>query len=253
MTTPSAPQGEMHDAVLDDLPSLLTGELSPAREREVADHLDGCDACRRELAVVARASAWLQDAVRLQVIPEMTDNDEATVLPPLQLPRHSWTPVRRASARRSSERSTGAPARPGRWLAAAAAVVLLVVGVLGGGIALGRASNDQQGTPVALHPLPNGVATGDAGGKARLLADGGMKLDVAGLPTTQNGEFYEVWLYDPPTGRMLAVGVLPPDGKGSYTLPKASEQGYSAVEISLEPNDGNPGHSKVSVLRGPIA
>ena len=52
MTTTSGP----HEPILDDLPSLLTGELSPAREREVADHLDSCDACRRELAVVARAS-----------------------------------------------------------------------------------------------------------------------------------------------------------------------------------------------------
>jgi hypothetical protein len=122
-----------------------------------------------------------------------------------------------------------------------------------GGVAVGRASNDPQGTPVALHPLPNGVVTGNAEGKASLLASGGMKLDVNGLPRPPGDDFYEVWLYDPPTGRMLAVGVLPDSGKGDYTLPRATEQGYSAVEISLEPNDGNPAHSKVSVLRGPIA
>jgi hypothetical protein len=250
MTTPSGSFGDAHDAVLDDLPSLLTGELSPAREREVADHLDGCDACRRELAVVARASAWLQDAVRLEVVPEMVPGEPSEAppaLPPLQLPRHTWNPVRPRSGK------SGTRPHASRLLAAAAALVVLVVAVGVGGIAVGRASNDQQGTPVALHPLPNGVAAGDAEGKARLLADGGMKLDVTGLPTTHDGEFYEVWLYDPPTGRMLAVGVLPSNGKGDYTLPKSSEQGYSAVEISLEPNDGNPGHSKLSVLRGPIA
>jgi hypothetical protein len=245
--------GSAHEEVLDDLPSLLTGELSPAREREVAEHLDSCDACRRELAVVARASAWLQDAARLDVIPEMTaplnSHDAPVVLPPLNLPRQNWAPIRRAGR---SERSTSTRPHAARWLAAAAGVVLLVAGVLGG-VAVGRASNDPQGTPVALHPLPNGVATGDAQGKANLLASGGMKLDVNGLPKPPGSDFYEVWLYDPPTGRMLAVGVLPDSGKGDYTLPKATEQGYSAVEISLEPDDGNPAHSKVSVLRGPIA
>jgi hypothetical protein len=250
VTTLDGPHGTNHEAVLDDLPSLLTGELSPAREREVADHLDGCDACRRELAVVARASAWLQDAVRLDVFPELAsapDADTASpVLPPLQLPRHTWT------AKRRSDRPTSARPHAARWLAAAAAAVLLVAGVLGG-VAVGRASNDPQGTPVALHPLPNGVATGNAEGKAHLLASGGVKLDVNGLPKPPGTDFYEVWLYDPPTGRMLAVGVLPDSGKGDYTLPKATEQGYSAVEISLEPDDGNPAHSKVSVLRGPIA
>ena len=32
-----------HEEILDDLPAMLTGELSPSRERAVAEHLDGCD------------------------------------------------------------------------------------------------------------------------------------------------------------------------------------------------------------------
>lgn len=240
--------GSTHEPILDDLPSLLSGELSPAREREVADHLDACDACRRELAVVARASAWLQDAVRLDVLPELADetgSDPAPALPPLQLPRHSWSPVR--SSRRSGPRSP-------RILAVAAAVVLLVVAVLGG-VVLGRASDggvSGQRT-VAMAPVPGGLTVPGAAGRAELAASGGMKLDVRGLPTPSTREFYEVWLFDPPSGRMLAVGVLPPSGKGTYSLPASLEDSYTAVEISLQPNNGNPEHSKVSVLRGPIA
>jgi hypothetical protein len=240
-----------HEEILDDLPALLTGELSPAREREVANHLDGCDSCRRELSIVARASAWLQDAVRLEVAPEMLPDDgrphEPVTLPPLQLPRHSWmpTPRRAASARGGQVRN--------RWLAAAA-VVLVAAGVLGG-VVVGRASDSGTASShaIALHPVPGGVPVGGAVGEATLAADGGMKLSVNGLPNPPGQDFYEIWLYDPPSGRMLAVGVLPPTGKGSYSLPRTVENGYGAVEISLEPNDGNPAHSKLSVLRGQVA
>ncbi len=238
-----------HEAILDDLPSLLTGELSPAREREVADHLDACDPCRRELAVVARASAWLQDAARLEVAPELRavgdagDRDaEPVALPPLKLPRHSWTPIR--------SRSAGGPNRV-RWLAAAAGVVLLVGGVLGG-VVLGRASDSPPESTVVLAPVPGGMPVDGVRGQARLSANGGMHLDVPHLPRPQGRDYYEVWLFDPPSGRMLAVGVLPPDGHGSYSLPASADRGYSAVEISLEPDDGNPEHSKTSVLRGPL-
>jgi hypothetical protein len=234
-----------HEAILDDLPALLTGELTPAREREVADHLDGCDACRRELAVVARASAWLQDAARLNVAPEMLPDGSAepVTLPPLKLPRHSWIPGQRAGR-------TGASRT--RVLAAAASVVLLVAAVLGG-VALGRASDEPADSTVVLSPVPGGVPVVGVVGQARMSADGGMNLKVNGLPTPQGRDYYEVWLFDPPSGRMLAVGVLPPDGKGSYTLPASADRGYSAVEISLEPDDGDPEHSKLSVLRGPLA
>ena len=60
-------------------------------------------------------------------------------------------------------------------------------------------------------------------------------------------------LKDPKLYDEMTFYVLPPDGKGSYSLPQDTEHGYSAVEISLEPNDGNPEHSKLSVLRGPMA
>lgn len=225
-----------HEAILDDLPALLTGELSPSRENEVATHLEGCDACRRELATVARANAWLQDAARLEPSARGVESSmaEPVVLPPLSLPRRS----RRLDT---------------RWLAAVAGVVLLAIGLLGG-VLLGRAQTGGSSSTraVALHPVPGGVPVGDAAGEARLAADGGVRLSVDGLPPPPGRDFYEIWLFDPPSGRMLAVGVLPPNGKGTYSLPPTVEQGYTAVEISLQPNNGSPLHSKLSVLRGPL-
>lgn len=251
MSDMSGTTSAQHDEILDDLPALLTGELSPAREREVADHLDGCDGCRRELAIVARASAWLQDAARLEVAPEMLPDgvppQEPITLPPLALPRHAWLPgARRAASPRGGQLRQ-------RWLAAAA-VVLVAAGVLGG-LVVGRASDGGKASSraIALHPVPGGVPVGGAVGEARLAANGGMTLSVNGLPKPPGQDFYEIWLYDPPSGRMLAVGVLPPTGKGNYSLPRTVENGYGAVEISLEPNDGNPAHSMLSVLRGQMS
>ena len=62
--------------------------------------------------------------------------------------------------------------------------------------------------------------------------------------------FYEVWLLNPATLKMLPVGVLPPSGSGTYNMDAALMKDYSAVDVSLQVNDGNPAHSKVSVLRG---
>ena len=45
-----------HQLIVDDLPGLLSGELAPGREREVASPLDDRDACRREFATVAKAA-----------------------------------------------------------------------------------------------------------------------------------------------------------------------------------------------------
>jgi hypothetical protein len=61
--------------------------------------------------------------------------------------------------------------------------------------------------------------------------------------------FYEVWMLNPSTQKMLPVGVLPPSGTGSYTMGASIMTGYSAVDISLQANNGNPAHSKTSVLR----
>jgi anti-sigma-K factor RskA len=70
--------------------------------------------------------------------------------------------------------------------------------------------------------------------------------DLAGLSSQK---FYEVWLLDPATQKMLAVGVLPPSGNGDYEVTAGLMAGYSAVDVSLQSDDGNPAHSQTSVLR----
>jgi hypothetical protein len=52
---------------------------------------------------------------------------------------------------------------------------------------------------------------------------------------------------------MMPMGTLPPSGQASYGVSASLMAGYSAVDISLQANNGNPAHSAVSVLRGSLA
>src|SRR5688500_14378699 len=55
----------MNGHVQDELPGLLSGELSPAQAAAVHVHLAGCDRCRADLAVVAFATGELRATARL--------------------------------------------------------------------------------------------------------------------------------------------------------------------------------------------
>ncbi|HEY7605223.1 MAG TPA: anti-sigma factor, partial [Actinomycetes bacterium] len=84
-------------------------------------------------------------------------------------------------------------------------------------------------------------------------SDRRMTVTANGLPALKPGQFYEVWLIDPDTGTVFAVGVLPPAGQGHFTLPASVVGRYQAVDVSLEADDGDPAHSKRSLLRGRYA
>ena len=76
-----------------------------------------------------------------------------------------------------------------------------------------------------------------------------MRLQTSDLPAAGSG-FYEVWLLQPDSGKMLPVGVLGASGSGTYTLPAGVLGRYADVDVSRERDDGNPAHSADSVLRG---
>jgi anti-sigma-K factor RskA len=52
---------------------------------------------------------------------------------------------------------------------------------------------------------------------------------------------------------MVSLGVLDPRAGGTFQIPAgATTQGYRIVDISLEPDDGNPEHSHDSIIRGTL-
>ncbi|MEZ5406413.1 MAG: anti-sigma factor [Acidimicrobiales bacterium] len=90
------------------------------------------------------------------------------------------------------------------------------------------------------------------GGKAEL--DGrDLAVDLTGAEPKQ-GEFYEVWLLDIEGGELrdlVALGTI--DASGHYKISQSVDLSrYNTVDVSVEPDDGNPAHSGVSVVRGEL-
>jgi Anti-sigma-K factor rskA len=217
----------MSEHPYDELPGLLVGELNRAEVMVVSDHLAGCDDCRRELAVLAATSASLRAAAR-QPEPARA-GDEVPAAPPA-------TPPARPGWRRG----------PLAGLAAALALAVAAAAVLWAG-GLWR--------PDRTVPLA-GVGAVAASGRASMAGAGDdrqMTLAAEDLPALRAGQYYEVWLLDPGAGTVFPVGVLPPDGEGRFTLPASVVGRYQVIDVSLEADDGDPSHSRRSLLRGRYA
>ena len=140
-----------------------------------------------------------------------------------------------------------------RRLRVAAAVVVGLAGVVGTGLLDRDRPGDEPTvapyTAVALDPVE-----GSAVGRARIVGGGGdrirLTIEAPELPGARDGRFYYAWLLDPSTNKMLPLGQVGPDGTASFDLDHALVTAYSAIDVSLEDDDGDPGHSVTSVLRG---
>ena len=134
--------------------------------------------------------------------------------------------------------------RPGTWLAAAAAT-LLVAGATVWGL-------NQASTPLAqaeLTPLAQHSATGTA--KVVKASDGSRTLEVK-LSKDEAQGYQEVWLIAPDLSRLVSLGVMNSD-TGTFQVPAGLELAdFPIVDVSDEPVDGNPAHSSVSIVRGTL-
>jgi|SRR5690242_6758132 anti-sigma-K factor RskA len=142
-----------------------------------------------------------------------------------------------------------APRRRRPWLAGAAAgaaavaaaVVALVVTGGGDGVAPSRT--------IALHAL------GGVPGSATIEVRGSeAELRGTGMPPSGPHDYYEAWLQDR-KGRMVPMGTfrVARDGSVDAQMPVAVDLAdYDLVDVSLEPDDGNPAHSSRSVMRAQL-
>jgi len=110
-------------------------------------------------------------------------------------------------------------------------------------------------TPVAqtqLVALPNHRGQGEAE-IVETAAGTELVVDVSGLGDGDGDGFLEVWLIDPDTLQMIGLGALTSDS-GRFQVPDGLDLSqYRLVDVSLEPFDGDPVHSRDSVVRGELA
>ena len=132
--------------------------------------------------------------------------------------------------------------------ALAAALLLLAVGA--GGALIATSGDEDPGRTLALAPLTRG-AGGD--GKVEIARTGGRAtLAVSGLAPSRRGEFYELWLLSPP-GDLVSLGSfrVAAGGRAKLEVPVPVDPSrYRFLDVSVEPDDGDPSHSARSVLRG---
>jgi anti-sigma-K factor RskA len=161
------------------------------------------------------------------------------------------------SAAESPQQTAPPQARrgPRRSAVALAAAIGLIAGV--GGTVLADALREPEAQVVAsatLNPLP-----GQAGqGTAQLVREGEtteLRVAVTGAAPPPAQEYREVWLINTDGERMYSLGVLPVGGAGAYVVPAGlddSLDGFTIVDVSLEPYDGNAAHSLRSQVRGTL-
>lgn len=261
-------------------------EPTPAERR----HLATCDACAAELASLARTASvgrasagvssvapspelWLRIRAELGLDGGTAGDGDGAVagaagpsgepatpiapVTPTTSPRESQLPVElREPVELHTERGRRRGGR--RWLpVVAAAAIVGLVGGLGIGAWLGTTSTPS-GAVIAravLDPFPGWP---DARGSAVVeeLPDGSRQVvvDVDRAVTTASDAdpLREVWLIAGDASGLVSIGFL--DGtSGRFAVPAGLDLAvYSQVDVSAEPDNGDPAHSGDSIVRGPL-
>ncbi len=221
----------------------LLGELPPDRVARFEAELQRDATLRAEVErlrpVVTRLDALPAEAWASVPAPPLREPGVATATPSVAAPPSLREP---AAAPRRARRLVLRPA-----IAGLCAVALLAAGV-GVGVVLDR--DPEPATRLVLSPI-EGVDPA-ASGRVGVTSDR-VNLRVSGLPPTSDGQFYELWLLGADQ-QLVGLGAFQVGEDGTATLklplPVDPEQ-FRYFDISLEPGDGDPGHSGVSILRGP--
>ncbi|SNR47584.1 anti-sigma factor [Blastococcus mobilis] len=230
---------------------------------EDSAHLASCDRCRAEVRSLQRSV----DAV---AVPQLAAPG-APVAPPPRV----WEAIAAATGVSATPRAdavhapaavavAGAPTPPAgdadvlpfrsrrRSLLLVAAAVLAGAVVGAGAVAVvqGREDGGEPVTAVALDPL----AGNEASGRAEVVVrdDGSRVVEVELDAPALDDEYYEIWLIDREVAGMVPLGVVRP-GTQTFELPADLDLGeFPLVDVSVEPLDGDPTHSGVSVARGEL-
>ena len=240
-----------------------------------AAHLAACDACRAEVAALQRSvdalavpqlaapgasvapppAVWaaIAAATGVTATPRPEVVAASVQAPPLTAVPAATTPPPDAP----EAEADGAAVLPFRsrrrplLLVAAAAVAGAVIGA--GAVAVLRDGGTDRPDVVEVAAVDlDPLADNDASGRAEVVErpDGTRVLEVQLRADELDDRYYEVWLIDEAVHDMVPVGVAR-SGSVTFELPDGLDLArFPIVDVSVEPLDGNPTHSGVSVARG---
>ncbi|WP_409062274.1 anti-sigma factor [Streptomyces sp. SYP-A7185] len=254
----------------------LEAEAGPTPRQR--DHLGRCPQCRGELGQLQRVVRAAREVSTEDFLTPPPDRVWHSITSELGLGAPPPPASGAAPTPRPAETDTTAAAATGADTAAATQPVpdahhsgrrtwlrrpalLLAAAGLVAGAALGSAvtarllDDDAQqadtGPAGQLTPLAVPQAVGTVRVARGPQADGEVTVTVTGLPRTDG--YYEVWLMDRSHKRLIAVGVLGPDGTATLPLPtRVDLTGYPLIDVSAQKDNGNPAHSGKSVVRGEL-
>ena len=191
---------------------------------------------------------------------------EAADLALLEPPEDVWAGIESTVGAAEDEHGTAAPIESRRRvrrrlaLAVAAALVVVVAGLAALVVTRGDSSEVVAAASLAYDPGAFDELGARARASAELVVDGGRHSIVivdAALPAPEAGTDFEVWLIRPDAAgnvaNLVSLGVIDPTDPGSLAVPAGYDpDAYFVVDISIEPRDGDAGHSGRTILRGPL-
>jgi hypothetical protein len=147
--------------------------------------------------------------------------------------------------------------RPRRRLATGLAGLAagLIIGIAGtaGIVQLTQAPATRVVAQIALSPLPQFPQWQGTTGTAVMRSTASQREIVITLRAPARPGFYEAWLLARDGVSMISLGDLSSRHAGTFTVPPGVDlRDYSRIDISLQPFNGSPQHSKASVVRGSL-
>jgi anti-sigma-K factor RskA len=223
-----------HELLEDAVAAYLLGASEPGEAETVRAHLAGCASCRQLAARLTRAVGALPLAVD-EVAPPGRLRERilaaASAEPPVRNPDFSRNLAVRP--RRMPDFGRNLALGRARWVPlAAAAAVLLAVGVAGG-VGISRAT--APGVAAAHYTLRGvGSLQGAAAAVVDFRGTATTLVEFRGLPAAPEGKVYELWLI-PGAAKPIAAGVFVPDADGSKVLVLPRDlTGVAVMAVTVE-------------------
>lgn len=216
-----------HSQIRDLLGPYVMGDLSADEERTVVEHLENCAPCRQEA-----------DSLRL-AHERLIEFAAVAETPPDHLKDRAATGLPGPAARRRAAPS---------WIIAAAAALLVALGVAYGVSLLGSGE-------VAAATLEPTSEAPEAGGEVEIVGGGDnmeVRLEAWGLPPCEREEYYELWLVEGEERISAGSFFVGPSGEVEVSLNAPKFAGsYPQVGITSE-KDGNPKPGSAKMLGGEL-